>query len=73
MIYVRVLIAMAAAVGLKLALSLVVVMSSLVMPQVTPPAYYRAVDRYGDPVAGLPVRDKGDFEAARAHLRKAGC
>ncbi|OLB93083.1 MAG: hypothetical protein AUI15_19335 [Actinobacteria bacterium 13_2_20CM_2_66_6] len=45
----------------------------LVMPQVTPPAYYRAVDRYGDPVAGLPVRDKGDFEAARAHLRKAGC
>ena len=45
----------------------------LVMPQLTPPAYYRAVGRYGDPVAGLPVRDKADFEAARAKLRKAGC
>jgi hypothetical protein len=45
----------------------------LVMPQVTPPAYYRAIDRYGDPVAGLQVRDKADFEAARAHLRKPGC
>jgi hypothetical protein len=45
----------------------------LVMPQVTPPAYYRAIDLYGDPVAGLPVRDQADFEAARAHLRKPGC
>ncbi|HKB18429.1 MAG TPA: hypothetical protein VKF28_05295 [Candidatus Dormibacteraeota bacterium] len=45
----------------------------LVMPQVTPPLYYRAVDRYGDPVAGLPVHDKADFEAARANLRKAAC
>jgi hypothetical protein len=45
----------------------------LVMPQVMPPAYYRAIDRYGDPVAGLPVRDRTDFEAARAHLRKPGC
>lgn len=45
----------------------------LVMPQVTPPLYYRAVDRYGDPVAGLAVRDRADFEAARANLRKAGC
>jgi len=45
----------------------------LVMPQLTPPAYYRAVERFGDPVSGLPVRDKADFEAARARLRKAGC
>jgi hypothetical protein len=45
----------------------------LVMPQVTAQAYYRAVDRYGDPVAGIPVRDRADFEAARANLRKSGC
>jgi hypothetical protein len=45
----------------------------LVMPDVLPPAYYRAIDRYGDPVAGKPVRDKGDFDVARANLRKAGC
>ncbi len=45
----------------------------LVMPQLIPPAYYRAVARYGDPVAGLPVRDRADFEAARANLRKARC
>jgi len=45
----------------------------LVMPQVLPLAYYRAVDRYGDPVAGEPVRDRADFDAARANLRKAGC
>ena len=45
----------------------------LVMPGVGPPAYYRAVDHYGDPVAGIPVRDRGDFEFARANLRKANC
>ncbi len=45
----------------------------LVMPDVLPPAYYRAVDRFGDPIAGLPVRDRVDFEAARANLRKAAC
>jgi hypothetical protein len=45
----------------------------LVMPQVRPPAYYRAIDRYGDPVAGLPIRDRADFEVALAHLRKADC
>ena len=45
----------------------------LVVPQLTPSAYYRAVARYGDPVAGLPVRDKADFEAARAKLHRAGC
>ena len=45
----------------------------LVMPQVKPPAYYRAVDRYGDPVAGKPVTDRADFEVAKANLRKPGC
>ncbi|HEY3086401.1 MAG TPA: hypothetical protein VGK28_13205 [Candidatus Dormibacteraeota bacterium] len=45
----------------------------LVMPDVLPPAYYRAVDRYGDPAAGMPVTDRVDFEVARANLRKAGC
>ncbi len=46
----------------------------LVMPQVNRPAlYYRSVDRYGDPVAGVPVTDRADFDAARARLRRAGC
>jgi len=45
----------------------------LIMPGITPPAYYRAVDRYGDPVAGTPVRDQADFEAARSRLRKTNC
>ncbi len=45
----------------------------LVMPQVDPAAYYRAVDRYGDPVAGRPIRDRADFEAAKTRLRKPGC
>jgi hypothetical protein len=45
----------------------------LVMPQVTPPAYYRAIDRYGDPVAGRAVRDRADFSTAEANLRRAGC
>jgi hypothetical protein len=43
----------------------------LVMPYAgTPAAYYRAVDRYGDPVAGLAVTDKADYEVARRNL---GC
>ncbi len=46
----------------------------LVMPQVTsPPAYYRAVDRYGDPAAGTPVVRGAEFELARANLLKPGC
>ena len=45
----------------------------LVMPQTDAAAYYRAVDTYGNPVAGLPVRDRKDFEVASANLRKAGC
>jgi hypothetical protein len=42
----------------------------LVMPQVdSPPDYYRAVDRYGDPAAGTsPIRG-ADYERARANLR----
>jgi hypothetical protein len=45
-----------------------------VMPQVTSPAlYYRAVDRFGDPVAGLPVADRSDFQQAEANLLIAGC
>jgi hypothetical protein len=44
-----------------------------VMPDVLPPAYYRAIDRYGDPVAGQPIRDRQDFEVAANNLRKPGC
>jgi hypothetical protein len=44
-----------------------------VMPQVDNPAlYYRAVDRYGDPVAGLPITDRADFDRAQANLRRLG-
>ena len=47
---------------------------ALVMPQVNDPAtYYRAVDRYGDPIAGLPVTDRADFDRARHNLLRAGC
>lgn len=46
----------------------------LVMPVETSPAlYYRAVDRYGDPGAGMPMVDRASFEAGVRHLRKAGC
>lgn len=46
----------------------------LVMPQVTrAPVYYRAVDRYGDPVAGIPLTDAADFDTARRNLRRAVC
>jgi hypothetical protein len=46
----------------------------LVMPAETSPAlYYRAVDRYGDPRAGMPLLDQASFEAGMRHLRKAGC
>ena len=46
----------------------------LVMPAVTSArAYYRAIDRYGDPEAGAgPIRN-GDFQQAVANLRKPGC
>lgn len=46
----------------------------LVMPAVRSPAlYYRAIDRYGDPVAGLPVTDRADFDTAENNLRLANC
>jgi len=47
---------------------------SLVMPAVkSARTYYRAIDRYGDPVAGTaPIRD-ADFERALANLREPGC
>jgi hypothetical protein len=46
----------------------------LVMPPVTSPAaYYHAVDRYGDPAAGLPANSGPAFEHARANLLTPGC
>jgi hypothetical protein len=46
----------------------------LVMPQVTSPAaYYRAVDRYGDPAAGTPALHGPDIDRARGNLVKPGC
>jgi hypothetical protein len=45
----------------------------LVMPGVLPPAYYRAVDRYGDPAAGKPIVGRADFDVAVANLKKPGC
>jgi len=45
----------------------------LVMPDVLPPAYYRAIDRYGNPAAGKPIVDRSDYEVATANLRKPGC
>jgi len=50
------------------------VVDPLVMPQVTSPrGYYRAVDRYGDPVAGMPALRGRDFDRARANLLEPGC
>ncbi len=50
------------------------IVDPLVMPQVTSPgAYYRAVDRDGDPATGTPVVRGPDFERARANLVKPGC
>jgi hypothetical protein len=47
---------------------------AFVMPQVTDPAaYYRATDRYGDPVAGQPVTDRADYDRARRNLVRPGC
>jgi hypothetical protein len=46
----------------------------LVMPAETSPAlYYRAIDKYGDPSAGLPISDRADFDLARANLLQSGC
>ena len=50
------------------------VVDPLVMPQVTSPAaYYRAVDRYGDPVAGMPAIRGADFDRAGRNLVRPGC
>ena len=46
----------------------------LVMPQVNQPAlYYRAIGRYGDPVAGLPITDRPDFDNAKRNLVRPDC
>ncbi|TMD92722.1 MAG: hypothetical protein E6I73_01825 [Chloroflexi bacterium] len=46
----------------------------LVMPQVdSPPDYYRAVDRYGDPAAGTAQMRDADYHRALANLLKPGC
>ena len=46
----------------------------LVMPVETSPAlYYRAIDHYGDPSAGLAIEDRADFDRARANLLTPGC
>ncbi|HUZ86451.1 MAG TPA: hypothetical protein VNF26_05820 [Candidatus Baltobacterales bacterium] len=45
-----------------------------VMPYVTSPAlYYRAIDLYGNPVAGMPVTDQADFARAKLNLVSSGC
>jgi hypothetical protein len=46
----------------------------LVMPVETDPAaYYRALDRYGDPRAGMPLLDRASYEKGVRNLRKANC
>jgi hypothetical protein len=50
------------------------VVDPLVLPQITsPPAYYRAVDRYGAPTVDARVVHGADFDQARANLLKPGC
>jgi hypothetical protein len=44
------------------------------MPVETSPAlYYRAIDRYGDPSAGLPVVDRLSFDQGRTNLMTPVC
>ncbi len=46
----------------------------LVMPdEINPALYYRAIDLYGDPSAGLSVTDRASFDQAMANLLTAGC
>lgn len=46
----------------------------LVMPVITSPGpYFRAVDHYGDPAAGRPLRDRADYESGIQRLRKPSC
>jgi hypothetical protein len=50
------------------------IVDPLVMPQVTSPAaYYRAVDRYGDPAAGMRAIRGADFDRAGRNLVEPGC
>ena len=45
-----------------------------VMPQgASPPLYYRAIDRYGDPAPSVPVSDHADYAAALKNLQRPGC
>jgi len=46
----------------------------LVMPQVNrPPAYYRAIDRFGDPATSPAVADRAAYQTARFRLMRPGC
>lgn len=46
----------------------------LVMPAETRPApYYHAIDTFGDPRAGRPLRDRASFEVGVRNLRQPGC
>jgi hypothetical protein len=45
-----------------------------VMPSVIQPGpYYRAIDLFGDPKAGHPLRDLSSYHSAVANLRRSGC
>jgi hypothetical protein len=45
-----------------------------VMPSVVQPEpYYIAIDQFGDPRTGHPLRDTASYDAAIANLRKPGC
>jgi hypothetical protein len=46
----------------------------LVMPSVIQPGpYYLAIDQFGDPRQGHPLRDRASYDTAIANLRKPGC
>ncbi len=52
--------------------------NAAVDPLLIPPltdalVYYRAIDRYGDPSAGLPITDHVDFDRARSNLVSGSC
>jgi hypothetical protein len=65
--------ALAAARGYS-CLNLSGVADPLVMPQVASPAlYYRAVDRYGSPLASSQITDPADFERAAQNLTLPNC
>ena len=42
-------------------------------PETNPAAYYRAIDKYGDPSAGLPMTDRADFDLGKTNLQTPGC